>query len=134
MVKAIWVEDINSPVERTEVLRKEIEKVGFRLSTKEFIPLLRKNKLNSHTIASIEDRNVTIIGARYDCPYMMAYGTMRIEEEYGFYISCMKLKESGFPEVRLIIDNKVEFETWFQGFIRELQQYGKGPSVTLPGT
>jgi hypothetical protein len=129
MVKAIWVEGMNS-VERTETLRRELLNHGYKLSLDELSQLFEKKGL-SDLIDQLKKRRVATIGTKYEAPTMATYGIMRLNQEYGFYISYLKLRPEGFPEVRLVIENEREFEAWIQGFTQEFLQWVKEPNRVL---
>lgn len=126
MVRAIWVEDINDMVERTEVLKKEMEKYGYKLSLNDLADVLTKRMPKEkvkEVIDSLKDRKIGLIMAVHEeCPTMVGYGTMRLENKNGFYISYLKKMPDGTPEIRLIIENKKEFRTWLRCFAEQIQK------------
>jgi len=127
MVKAIWVEDMDK-VERTKALQDDLEKFGYKLTLDEFTNLL-EGKLSiektNDIVNTIKNRKVAVLGAAYNAPTMIGYGIMSLEKDNGFYISYMKLKPGGSPEVRLIIENEQEFRSWFRCFVQDISKINK---------
>jgi len=129
MVRAIWVEGMGS-VERTETLRRELVDYGYKLSEDELTRLFKKKGLID-LIDYLKKRRVATIGTMYEAPTMATYGIMRLNKEYGFYISYLKLKPEGFPEVRLVIENEQEFQAWIEGFTQEFSHWVREPNRIL---
>jgi len=130
MVRAIWVEDMNNMVERTETLEKELERYGYKLSLNDLADVLTKRMSKERVkevIASLKERKIGLITAVHEeCPTMVGYGTMRLENKNGFYISYLKRMPDGTPEIRIIIENEKEFRTWLRCFAEQIQtQYIK---------
>lgn len=129
MVRAIWVEDMDK-VERTNTLREDLEKFGYKLTLDEFTNLLERElsiEKTNDIVKTLKERKVAVLGAAYDAPTMIGYGIMRLESENGFYISYMKLKPGGSPEVRLIVENEQEFKTWFRCFVQDIKKMKNSP-------
>jgi Lhr-like helicase len=123
MVKAIWVEDMDK-VERTNALREDLEKYGFKLTLDEFANLLEGKlsiKKTNDIVNTLKEQKVAVLGAAYNAPTMIGYGIMKLKNENGFYISYMKVKPSGSPEVRLIIENEQEFRSWLRCFVQDIK-------------
>lgn len=119
MVKAIWVEDMNA-VDRTNVLQDNLEKYGYKITFDDFINLLKEeihiDKVVDF-IKSFKDRKISLMTAiNLDTPSIVGYGIMKCKNKNGFYISYMRRKPGGQPEIRLIIENEHEFKTWIKCF------------------
>lgn len=124
MVRAIWVEDMNK-VERTRTLQEDLEKYGYKLTLYEFTNLLERELSigrANEIINSFKNRKVAVLSTAYDAPANIGYGIIKLKNENGFYISYMKTKPHGPPEIRLIIENREEFRTWIKCFVQEIQK------------
>ena len=115
-------------VERTNALKDVLEKFGYKLTIDEFTNLLEGElsiEKTNDIVNTLNERKVAVLGAAYDAPTMIGYGIMRLKNENGFYISYMKLKPGGSPEVRLIIENEQEFRSWFRCFVQDISKINK---------
>jgi len=120
MVRGIWVEQLDA-IKRTEILKTELRSHGYKLSATELVNLL-KRKVEEKIINKITSRKVCVIGS-HQTPTMIAIGMMRLNSEYGFYFSILKMRPGEYPEMRLIIENEQEFESWFECFVKELSHH-----------
>ena len=125
MVKAIWVEDIQDPVKRTSALELALRQNGYKITRTAFADLLRKN--GAERLLDYFENHRIVVGPVPNGNGGLAYGIMRLDDKYAFYITNLKLKPEGFPEFRIIIENVEEFDSWLVGFI----QMAKSQIITM---
>jgi len=137
MVKSIWAEGMQE-IERTKILEEELTKYGYKMQTQEFFKLLEEFvRLKEDNWKLMRSKKVMGF-PRYVCSEAtetVGYYTMKLDNGIqGFYITYLKLKPEGAPEVRLVIENEKEFVIFLEKYLRALFEWSESNRrVTIGG-
>ena len=118
MAKAVWVDDLigDSSLERTSRLESFLRQNGYKLTDRQFQDLLHRN--GADKLADYFKLRRIMVGPMPKGNGGLAYGIMKLDDKYSFYISNLKLTPDGFPEFRVVIESEKEFDSWLSGFIQ----------------
>lgn len=125
-LRLVDVDKITSAKKRTDLIKKTLKKFGYKMSMEEFKNLVATKSLPERQAESLikrlgERRIASAVSINEEL--IIGYSVMKLGSMCGFYISRNKGRPDSPPEVRLIVENKEEFEVvWLDRFINSLNK------------